>query len=149
MQTPGINNNDEELILTLNNANVHPSQIRRVLKEKRSKVVSVSKIKNLLMKLSPSQCADRVMFEQFLQCVEEKGGRVDWQNDPDGSIKAFFIMSITMKSALLASNPTVIQLDTSFGIDQAQYKLTAFCYLNPLTNKTEIGALALLATESE
>ena len=66
MQTPGINNNDEELILTLNDANVPPSQIRRVLKEKRSKVVSVSKIKNLSMKLSPSQCADKVMFKKFL-----------------------------------------------------------------------------------
>ena len=74
MQTPGINNNDEELILTLNDANVPPSLIRRVLKGKRSKVVSVSKIKNLLIKLSPSHCADRVMFKQFLQCVEEKEG---------------------------------------------------------------------------
>ena len=147
MQTLVINENDEELIMTLNDANVPPSQIRRVMKEKRSKVVSVSKIKNLLIKLAPSQCADRVMFEQFLQNIWEIGGRIDWQSDPDGSIKAFFIVSTTMKSALLASNPTVIQLGTSFGIDKAQYKLTAFCYLNPLINKTEI--VALLETESE
>ena len=97
----------------MNDANVPPSQIRRVLKEKCSEVVSVRKIKNLLNKLAPSQCVDKEMFEPFLQGIEEKGGRVDWQSDLDGSIKSFFVVTNTMKSALLSSNPMVIQLDTS------------------------------------
>ena len=54
-----------------------------------------------------------------------------------------------MKASLLKSDPPVIQMDTTFNIEKAQYKLTAFCYLNPLTDKTEVAALALVSTESE
>ena len=106
-------------------------------------------MKNLLNKLPPSQCESKELFEQFLLSIEEEGGCVDWRSDPDGSIKSFFIVSNTIKSSLLSSNPTVIQLDTSFGVDAAQYKLTSFCYLNPLTDKREIGAIAFLDSESE
>ena len=64
--------------MTLNHANVPPSQIRRVLKEKNSKTISARKIKNLLNKLAPAQCDNKEMFEQFLQRIEDEGGRVDW-----------------------------------------------------------------------
>ena len=54
-----------------------------------------------------------------------------------------------MKSALTSSDPTVIQLDTTFGIDKAHYKLISFCYMNPATNKTEIAALTVISGETE
>ena len=54
-----------------------------------------------------------------------------------------------MKSGVISSTPTVIQLDTTFGIDEAHYKLTSFCYLNLSTNKTEIASLAIVSGETE
>ena len=47
---------DEELILTLADANAPPSQIKRVLKEKNKKDVSSQKIRNLIQQLSSSEC---------------------------------------------------------------------------------------------
>ena len=143
-----IDQSDQELILTLNSATARPSQIKRVLKQQTGKTLSTKKIQNLIRKLSPSECDDKVSFEEFLKDVEDNGGIVDWKSDPDGTVSALFITTKTQKSALLLSQPTVLQLDTSFGIDQAHYKLTAFCYLNPVTNKTEVAALALVSQES-
>ena len=146
---PTIDETDEEMILTLADASARPSQIKRVLQEKNKKVVSTKKIRNLISKLKSSDMEDKELFEQFLKDIEENGGEVEWTSDPDGTVKSLFVSSKTMKGSLLKSDPPVVQMDTTFNIDKAQYKLTAFCYLNPLTDKTEVAALALVSTESE
>ena len=46
-------------------------------------------------------------------------------------------------------NPRVIQVDTSFQFDNAQYKVSAVCYLNPTTNKSEIASLSFISEESK
>ena len=146
---PTIEERDEEMILTLADASARPSQIKRVLKEKNKKVVSTQKIRNLINKLKSSDIENKESFEDFLEDVEENGGEVEWTSDPDGTVKSLFVSSKTMKGSLLRSDPPVVQMDTTFNIDQAQYKLSAFCYLNPFTDKTEVAALALVSTESE
>ena len=63
-------------------------------------------------------------------------------------MKALFITSQKMKSAFRAANPTLIQLDTSFEFEKARYKVAAFCYLDPNSDKTEIAAYAMMSEES-
>ena len=46
------------------------------------------------------------------------------------------------------SKPNVIQVDTTFNVDNANYKLAAMVYLCPKTNKTEIAALAFTSNET-
>ena len=53
-----------------------------------------------------------------------------------------------MKEAFLKSSCTTVQVDTSFDFDSSKYKLCAFCYLNPTTNRAELEALAFLAEET-
>ena len=50
-----------------------------------------------------------------------------------------FLSTRNMKSAMRSSDPTVVQMDTTFEVDKARYKLAAFCCLNIVTNKTEVG----------
>ena len=127
---------DEAFVLTLNSATARPSQIKRVLKEQRGKNFTTKKIQNLIRKLAPTDAEENVSFEDFLQKLEDEGGTVEWKCDPDETVSALFIATKSQKSSVISSQPAVIQLDTSFGVDQAHYKLTAFCYLNPVTNKT-------------
>ena len=54
-----------------------------------------------------------------------------------------------MKKKIVEHNPFSIQMDTTFNIDQGKYKLVAFCYLDMPSNKTEIAAIALVASEGE
>ena len=49
---PAIHEPDHELIMTLRDANALPSQIKRVLNEKRYKKVSLKKVQHLIDKLS-------------------------------------------------------------------------------------------------
>ena len=140
---------DEAFVLTLNSATARPSQIKRVLKEQRGKSFTTKKIQNLIRKLAPTDAEENVSFEDFLQNIENDGGTVEWKCDPDETVSALFIATKSQKSSVISSQPTVIQLDTSFGVDQAHYKLTAFCYMNPVTNKTEVASIALVSQESE
>ena len=69
--------------------------------------------------------------------MEGDGGIVENDEDPDGTVSTIFISTHKMKSAFVKSTPTVIQVDISFGFDTARYKVLAFCYVNPRTNKSE------------
>ena len=69
-------------------------------------------------------------------------------DDSDGSIKLMYICSKNMRNAFLSSEPLVVQMDTTFGVEKGRYKLAAFCYLNPTTNKTEIVALSMMLDET-
>ena len=53
-----------------------------------------------------------------------------------------------MKKAFISSDPPVVQIDTSFEFDNAQYKVSAVVYLNPTTNKSEIASLSFISDES-
>ena len=53
-----------------------------------------------------------------------------------------------MKAAFCGVDPSVLQVDTTFNYESSGYKLSAFLYLNPTTNKGEIGQLSFMGDES-
>ena len=140
---------EEELNLCANlrAGNCKPNQIKRVLLEKFNKKITIQKLKNTLAKL-PSE-DDDVDFETFLDEFDNNGGDVDWTEDPDGTVRCMTFSSIKMKNAFASSNPPLVQLDTSFDIEKARYKLMAVVYLNPTTNRSEVAFMALLCDESK
>ena len=127
-----------------------PSQIKRVLVEKYNKELTIQKLKNILNNLpkTDNQEGD-VDFEEFFTNVEEEGGFVDWEEDPDGTLKCMAFASSKMKEALRTSDPPLIQLDTTFEVEEARYKLMAAVYINPTTNKSEVGFMALMCDETQ
>lgn len=149
-QNINITKEEEELILTLKAANAKPSQIKKVLFEKSQKRVTIQKLKNLVKKISPPENEEqsREAFEKFLESTELNGGEIEWINDSEEKMKALFITSRKMKSAFRSANPTVIQLDTSFQFDKAHYKVGAFCYLDPNSDRTEVAGFAMMSEES-
>ena len=148
-QNVNITDAEKDLITTLQAANAKPSQIKRVLYEKSHKKVTIQKLKNLINKLSPANPETDEKLVNFLESTENDGGIIEWLTDDDGTMKSLFITSSKMKSAFRSSNPTLIQLDTSFEFEKARYKVAAFCYLDANSDKTEIAALGLLCQESE
>ena len=136
-----------DLCLNLKSGNCKPSQIKRVLVEKYNKELTIQKLKNILNNLpkTDNQEGD-VDFEEFFTNVEEEGGFVDWEEDPDGTLKCMAFASRKMKEASRTSDPPLIQLDTTFEVEEARYKLMAAVYINPTTNKSEVGFMAVLLT---
>ena len=58
------------------------------------------------------------------------------------------LSSLKMKNAFRSSDPPLIQVDTTFEIEAARYKVMAAVYLNPTTNKSELTFLALMCDET-
>ena len=145
-----LNKEEEELVKTLKEANAKPSNITRVLLERSKKKVTIQKLKNLLAKISPKAGDNEVneSLENFLKHLEEEGGVINWVDDNDGNMKALFITSNKMKSAFKSANPPLIQMDTSFEFESARYKVAAFCYLDPNSDKTEIAAFSMMSQET-
>ena len=80
--------------------------------------------------------------------MEGEGGKVEWCDDPDGKVRCIALYSSKMKNAYYSSDPPLVQLDTTFEIEAARYKLMAIVYLNPTTNKSEIAFMALMCDET-
>ena len=120
----------------LKSGNCQPSQIRRVLFEKFNTKISIQKLKNALAKTKGEDLDDGVDFGDFLEDLETNGGDVDWREDPDGSIGCMTFSSNKMKNAFRSSNPPLVQLDTTFSVEKARYKVMAVVYLTlPLTSR--------------
>lgn len=147
VRNTSLNSEEESLVRNLTNANAKTSQIKRILSNRFQKQFTTQRLKNIIKGISEADNEDNSLAE-YLTKVEEEGGQVHWSNDSSGQVNVIFLSSSKMLSAMRSSNPPLIQVDTSFDIDKARYKIAAFCYLNPTTNKTEIGAVALLADES-
>ena len=133
----------------LKQGNAKPSQIKRVLLDKFKKKVSVQKIKNTIAQMFPDDShgqGDQLV--KYLDQTVEEGGIVEYLNNEDGDMKAMFFTSGKMMSAFRFQNTNVIQMDTSFEIENARYKLAAMCYLDTASDKTEIAAYALMSDET-
>ena len=52
-----------------------------------------------------------------------------------------------MKAAFIGVDPSVLQVDTTFNYESSGYKLSACLYLNPATNKGEVGQLSFMGDE--
>ena len=149
LQKTNLSTEDLKMVKDLAGAQLKPSKIKRVLKQK-SKVVTHKKLENLIDKLATddSEKSEEESFEEFLTNIESDGGIIEYEDDPDGTVKSFFITSNRMKEAFKSSNLPVVQLDTSFDFEKAKYKVAAFCYLDANTNKTEIAAFCFPSQET-
>ena len=144
-----VSQEEEDLIKVLAEANTKPSRIQKVILKRHKKKIGLKKLRNLVGKIVPKDDdVSRQDFEKYLDGVDNDGGVVEWDTDADGSINALFITTYKMKAAFENSDPPVIQLDTSFNFDKAQYKLAAFVYLDPTTGLSEIAALAFISQET-
>ena len=106
--------------------------------------MSAQKIRNILLKVKPSKEEDAPKLKTFLELIEKKNGYNDYDLGNDGEISG---LSMSMKKAHIEACSICVQIDTSFNLDCSKYKLCAFCYLNPTTNKSELCALPFLAYE--
>ena len=139
---------EEHLVTNLRSANAQTSQIKRVLSEKYQKTFTTQKLRNLMSKLKPPGASDDTTLETFLLQIDDEGGKIEYDTCANGDIKTLFVASKTMIDSFSSSDPPLIQVDLSFDVDKARYKIAAFCYLNPTTNKTEIAAIAYTADET-
>ena len=138
-----------DLCANLKNGNCKPSQIKKVLLEKFNKDITIQKLKNVMKNIPANPLDDdEVNFQDFFTNFEMEGGEVDWLEDPDKSVRCMTFASKKMKSAFQSSDPPLIQLDTTFEIEESRYKLMAAVYLNPTTNKSEVAFMALLCDET-
>jgi len=144
-----LNKQEKELVTDLYEANCKVIQIARVLHSKFDKTLSTWKIRNMIQKLVPD-CPqdDAAKLQNFLEKIEEEGGTVRTENDANGNVAVLYISSSAMKKAFLNSACTTVQVDTSFNFDASKYKVNAFCYLNPTTNRAELCAVAFLSDET-
>ena len=142
---------EEEIVMSSNlrSGNCKPSQIKRILLEKFNKQISIQKLKNVLAKTPGEDQDDNIDFEEFFEEFENEGGDVDWQEDPDGTVRCMTFSSNKMKNAFKSSDAPLVQLDTTFDMEKARYKVLAVVYLNPATNKSEVAFMALLCDESK
>ena len=142
---------EEEIVLSANlkNGKCKPSQIRRILLEKYNKEISIQKLKNVLAKTIVDEEDDSVNFAEFFEEFENEGGHINWQEDPDGTIRCMTFSSKKMKNAFRTSDPPLVQLDTTFSVEKARYKVMSVVYLNSATNKSEVAFMALLSDEAK
>lgn len=139
---------EKEVIVDLHEANCKPSEISRVVKNKFEKKLSTQKIRNLLQKIKSTDADSTEMLRDFLEKIEDEKGTVDYKLDTDGKISVLFVSSHPMQKAFIDACCTCVQIDTSFDFDASKYKLCAFCYLNPTTNKSELCALSFISQET-
>ena len=137
-----------DLCANLRNANAKPSQIKRILKDRFKKDITIQKLKNLMKKIPITENEGTVEFEEFFTAMEEDGGQADWLDDPDGSVRCLTFTSAKMLKAFQSSDPPLVQLDTTFELEEARYKLMAAVYLNSTTNKSEVAFMALMCDET-
>ena len=142
--------NEEEVALcaTLKSGNCKPSQIRKVMVEKFNKKLTIQKLKNILRKAIPEDTED-LDSSEFFEDFQNEGGEVSWELDPDETVRCLAFSSLKMKNAFRTSDPPLVQLDTTFEIEAARYKVMAVVYLNPTTNKSELAFAAIICDETQ
>ena len=136
-----------DLCANLKSGNCKPSQIKRILYEKFKKEITIQKLKNIVRKL-PVDADDEINLEEFFTSFEADGCQVDWLDDPDGKVRCMTFASVKMVNAFHSSDPPLIQLDTTFELEEARYKLFAAVYLNSVTNKSEVAFMSLMCDET-
>ena len=127
--------------------NMKPSQIKNIMGYKFHKgFISSKQVRNFQQKLKePSR--EKEELRRCLEQIEAEGGKVDIMLEDNVKVRAICIVTLDMKKACLGTNPAVVQCDTTFKFDTSNYKMSAFLYLNPVSNRGEIAQISFLADE--
>ena len=109
--------------------------------------LSTRHIRYIMQKVKVKE-TDNEDLEVFLAAIEDEGGSVEVLMDQDNKkVKVLTIKTKQMMQAYNGVNPTVVNYDTTFGFSSEGYKMSAFAYLNPVTNRGEVGQINFLADE--
>ena len=84
----------------------------------------------------------------FLELVVSEGRNVNILQEKE-KVRVITVETLEMKRAFKGAKPDVVLVDTTFNFSNSCYKMSAFCYLNPVTNRGEIAQLSFMADECE
>ena len=85
----------------------------------------------------------------YLQNITNEGGSVKVCKYQDDNVKCLSISTSKMIKGLVGSHAEVIQIDTTFGLENSGHKLAAILYRNGSTGKGEVASLSFLADETK
>ena len=127
--------------------NVKATQLRKSIQLKYKKPgISSSHVRYTMKKVKGPDHDDKEL-DIFLLKLEEEGGKIKILEDINKKVRVLTIQTIKMAKAYSGAKPTVVLFDTTFGFSQEGYKMSAFSYTNPVSNKGEIAMLIFLADE--
>ena len=127
--------------------NVKATQLRNTIQLKYKKPgISSSHVRYTMKKVKGPDHDDEEL-DIFLLKIEEEGGKIEILEDINKKLRGLTIQTIKMAKAYSGAKPTVVLFDTTFGFNQEGYKMSAFSYTNPVSNKGEIAMLIFLADE--
>ena len=90
LQNQNFTEEERELVLTLNQANAKPSQIKRVLCERNNKQITTQNLRNFISKfLKEENLQNNSSLEELFSSIESNGGTVKWTYDCDDSVDSF------------------------------------------------------------
>ena len=142
---------DEEEIDIVRKAlefNVRATKLKSHLQQKLQKPGLSTNHVRYVMKKMKGQDKDKEDLSVFLEAIVEEGVKVDVCMDSDNrSVKVLTIKTAEMIKAYHGVNPTVVMFDTTFGFNAEGYKMSAFAYLNPVTNRGEVACLIFISDE--
>ena len=143
-----VTDEDVELLKLLDTANAPPRKMAEVITQRTGESYNSKDVKNLLTKVKKKE-TEVDGLEKHLDEVRRNGGTVLVDKDKKtGYVNAMLVQTKEMKDMLSRVKPTVFENDTTFGTNSQGYKLFVPVYHNTISDKTDIGALVFLATET-
>ena len=142
-KTLKLSKDELQFVKLLSDSNVNSQEISRLVEEKFKKKITPKKVRNLVaVDDEDEEIADLVTE------IREGGGTCNWEKSDDGGVTAMYVSSKYMKKQFVKVNPPLIQIDTTFHVEQNNYKLCGFCYLDPHTDKSNLAGLGLMEAET-
>ena len=137
---------EEDMINMWTKCKVPPREISRMMEEKFHKPIAPKKVRNITMKQRQRDQSNEI--DDIKIFMDEDGGKLTWKEDENGDVSAMFISSSKMRSGFQRVKPELLQIDTTFNLEQSRYKVCGFCFVDPETNTTQMAGMALLDAES-
>ena len=146
--TAKVGDKNDELIKTLMEGNSKPGQIADVIEKRHGERFNSRQVRYRMKQLlGPNK--ENEELEELLTSIEAEGGRVRVLRDDQEHVRCLTIATSDMVSAFRGSNPSVVNIDTTFKFENSGHKLCAAAYLNPVTGNGEIAQFMFLADECD
>ena len=124
------------------------SQVKKMMRIKfNKKAVTTRHIRYVMNKIKGPD-TKKEDLEVYLEMIVEEGGSVEVLQDKE-KIRVITIQTAEMRRAYNGASPDIVGLDSTFNFSNTGYKMSAFCYINPVSNSGEIAQLAFIADEGE